>query len=245
MDCEREIAKRVRWISYVIAGCSADGVVLGNSGGKDCTLVLILCKMATPNVLSVIMPCESKRNYLIDREHALLVCEKYSIDNVEVDVSDAKKSLAQAVNPIIGDKVPMAYANMNPRLRMTVLYSIAQGKNYLVAGTGNADERLMGYFTKWGDGGHDFNPIADLTVSEIYEMLEYLDCPREIIDKAPSAGLYDGQTDEEEMGVSYAEIDKYIKTGKSEYAALIERAKARSEHKRRLPLIYDKDNNKE
>lgn len=245
MDCEREIAKRVRWISDVIAGCSADGVVLGNSGGKDCTLVLILCKMATPNVLSVIMPCESKRNYLIDREHALLVCEKYSIDNVEVDVSDAKKALAQAVNSIIGDKVPMAYANMNPRLRMTVLYSIAQGKNYLVAGTGNADERLMGYFTKWGDGGHDFNPIADLTVSEIYEMLEYLDCPREIIDKAPSAGLYDGQTDEEEMGVSYAEIDKYIKTGKSDYAALIERAKARSEHKRRLPLIYDKDNNKE
>lgn len=245
MDCEREIAKRVRWISDVIAGCSADGVVLGNSGGKDCTLVLILCKMATPNVLSVVMPCESKRNYLIDREHALLVCEKYSIDNVEVDVSDAKKALAQAVNSIIGDKVPMAYANMNPRLRMTVLYSIAQGKNYLVAGTGNADERLMGYFTKWGDGGHDFNPIADLTVSEIYEMLEYLDCPREIIDKAPSAGLYDGQTDEEEMGVSYAEIDKYIKTGKSDYAALIERAKARSEHKRRLPLIYDKDNNKE
>ena len=98
----------------------------------------------------------------------------------------------------------------------------------------------MGYFTKWGDGAFDFNPIADLTVTEIYEFLRYLGAPSRIIEKAPSAGLYEGQTDEQEMGVTYAAIDTYLTqgTGKPEDIAIIERAHARTAHKRRMPARY-------
>lgn len=238
MDCKKEVENRVNWIREILANAHANGIVIGNSGGKDCTLVEILSKMATDNVLSVIMPCESKRNYNIDRDHALLVAEKYDIKTIEVDITEAKLALKSALTPIIGEEVPMAYGNMNPRLRMTVLYAIAQTYNYLVAGTGNASERFMGYFTKWGDGAFDFNPIADLTVAEVYEMLEYLEAPREIIDKAPSAGLFDGQTDEDEMGVKYSDVDEYIKTGKCNNHDKILSANKRTEHKRVPSPIY-------
>lgn len=239
MNYKTEVENRVQWIKEVLQQAHANGIVLGNSGGKDCTLVEILSKMATDNVLSVIMPCESKRNYTIDKEHALLIAEKYNIETIEVDITEAKQILEKSIKPYAGNAVPMAYANMNPRLRMTVIYTLAQAKNYLVAGTGNASETYMGYFTKWGDGGYDFNPIIDLTVEDVYGMLEYLECPRQIIEKAPSAGLYEGQTDEQDMGVSYAEIDKYIKTGKSQDSLKIEKAHLATEHKRVLPKRYN------
>lgn len=238
MDYSIEVNKRVAWIADVIAQSGAKGVVIGNSGGKDCALVAILCKKAIHNVLTVIMPCESKRNYLIDRDHALLIASAYNIDTVEVDITAAKIALKDAVKPIVGDSVPMAYANMNPRLRMTTLYSIAQSKGYLVAGTGNASEIYTGYFTKWGDGAYDFNPIDDLVTSEIYGMLEYLGCPEEIIKKAPSAGLYEGQTDEQEMGVTYADIDAHVKGIKTANDELITKAHMRTEHKRVNPRKY-------
>ena len=92
----------------------------------------------------------------------------------------------------------------------------------------------VGYFTKWGDGAHDFNPIADLTVTEVYEFLEHLHAPRSIIEKAPSAGLFEGQTDEAEMGITYAAIDAYLNSGEvsSHDREIIERMHANSEHKR-------------
>lgn len=241
MDYKVEVEKRVEWIKDVLKQAHADGIILGNSGGKDCTLVEILAKMATPNVLSVIMPCESKRNYGVDRDHALLVADKYDIPTIEIDITDVKKAMRKALADVVDDSVPMAWHNINPRLRMTTLYAIAQSKNYLVAGTGNASETFMGYFTKWGDGGYDLNPIYDLCVEDVFGMLRYLDCPSEIVDKAPSAGLYEGQTDELDMGVTYPEIDEYIKTGTCadvEKAKKIERAHRVTEHKRVLPNRY-------
>ena len=123
---------------------------------------------------------------------------------------------------------------------MTTLYAVAHAEGRVVAGTGNASEGYVGYFTKWGDGAYDFNPIADLTVGEIYAFLEYLDAPRAVIEKAPSAGLFEGQTDESEMGISYADIDKVVLGGEIDPAvrAKIERMHAASEHKRRLPACY-------
>ena len=123
---------------------------------------------------------------------------------------------------------------------MVTLYLIAQSKNMLVVGTGNRSESHMGYFTKWGDGAHDFNPIADLTVTEIYEFLRYLKAPEAIITKAPSAGLFEGQTDESEMGITYAEIDSYLLQGEAseENKKIIEKYHARSEHKRRPIATY-------
>ena len=155
-----------------------------------------------------------------------------------MDITRAKQELKKVIEPFAGNDVPMAYNNINPRLRMSVIYAIGQAKGYLVAGTGNASEMYMGYFTKWGDGGYDFNPINDLLVEDVYGMLEYLNCPKEIIQKQPSAGLYEGQTDEKEMGVSYSEIDKFIKTGESEFAEKIKSAHARTEHKRVQPMKY-------
>ena len=134
----------------------------------------------------------------------------------------------------------MAYANINPRLRMTTLYAYAYKHGYLVAGTGNRSEAMMGYFTKWGDGAYDFNPISDLTVTEVYELLRYLKAPSEIIDKAPSAGLYEGQTDEQEMGISYAEIDDYLLYQKGSPSAVekIEKTILRTAHKRNVAKNY-------
>ena len=98
----------------------------------------------------------------------------------------------------------------------------------------------MGYFTKWGDGAYDFNPIADLTATEIFAFLRYLNAPESILEKAPSAGLFDGQTDEEEMGVTYAAIDEYLTEGTAsdKDIAIIERYHARSEHKRKPIPTY-------
>ncbi len=240
MNYKIEIEQRVAWIKNVLNDAKCSGVVLGNSGGKDCTLVEILCKMATDNILSVIMPCESKQNYGSDRDDALLIASKYNIPTIEIDITECKKILRNILGEHVCDDVPMAYHNINPRLRMTVLYAIAQGRNYLVAGTGNASETYMGYFTKWGDGAYDFNPIIDLCVEDIYGMLKYLNCPSSVVDKKPSAGLYEGQTDELDMGVSYDDIDEYIKTGKSNNSDKIARAHAITEHKRILPKRYSK-----
>ena len=126
---------------------------------------------------------------------------------------------------------------------MITLYALAQSRGYLVAGTGNLCEATVGYFTKWGDGAYDLNPIADLTVPEVYEILEYLGAPRNIIEKAPSAGLYQGQTDESELGVSYADITAYIRGGEldEEKRARIGEMEKSTAHKRRMPLRYGEE----
>ena len=109
-----------------------------------------------------------------------------------------------------------------------------------MAGTGNRSEAYMGYYTKWGDGACDFNPIADLTASEVLAFLRYLGAPESIVSKAPSAGLFDGQTDEDEMGVSYRAIDGWLLEGRAEEndLAVIERYHRSSEHKRRPIPTY-------
>jgi NAD+ synthase len=123
---------------------------------------------------------------------------------------------------------------------MATLYAVAASENRLVAGTGNRSEGYMGYFTKWGDGAFDFNPIAALTVTEIYEFLRFIKAPDFIIDKAPSAGLFDGQTDETEMGVTYRSIDEFLLTGTANAhdRAVIEKFHKSGEHKRNNPMVY-------
>lgn len=240
MDIATLVESKVNWIKKVLSEAHAKGVVLGMSGGKDSALVGILCKMATENVTGIIMPCEAKRNFLEDRDHALLINEKYGIQTFEIDLTQVKKLFAKQLEALDQSQTPMAYANMNPRLRMITLYNFAQRKGYLVAGTGNLSEMTMGYFTKWGDGAFDFNPIADMTATEVFAMLRYLGCPKEIIDKAPSAALYEGQTDEEEMGIKYADLDLYIRqgTGSEITKNKVDKAKASTAHKRKMGRIY-------
>ena len=152
MDVSQSIQKRVEWIRYLLKDSGAKGIIYGNSGGKDCTLVGALCKLATPNVLGVIMPCQSVQNYGSDRDDAILAGKCFDIEQIEIDLSKTKQALLDALGDNLakdsaGDNaIKMAGVNINPRLRMTTLYALGQARGYLVAGTGNLDEITLGYF---------------------------------------------------------------------------------------------------
>ncbi|MDO4982726.1 MAG: NAD(+) synthase [Eubacteriales bacterium] len=231
---KNEFDERVNYIRKLIEEAHASGIIFGNSGGKDCALVGILCKAACENTVGVMMPCASKRNYTLDADDARAVADKFGIETRVVDLTAVREAEIKELEKVAALN-STALTNIAPRLRMTTLYAIGAAENRLVAGTGNRSEIYMGYFTKWGDGASDFDPIADLTVGEVYDFLRYLGAPEQIIKKAPSAGLFEGQTDEAEMGVTYAAIDKYILTGEADEhdKAIIDRYHSRSEHKRR------------
>ena len=240
-DYKAEFENRVEFIKSVLADSGAKGVVYGNSGGKDSALVGILCKAACENTVGIIMPCSTKRNYDEDAVDAKEVAQQYSIETRTVDLTPVKEAEINALAGIT-ELNNSALSNMAPRIRMLTLYAIAASENRLVAGTGNRSEAYVGYFTKWGDGAHDFNPIADLTVTEIYEFLAFLNAPEFIIKKAPSAALFDGQTDESEMGVTYEELDACIAGNAvdKDKAKIIDRLHVVSEHKRKGIQTYCK-----
>lgn len=232
-DYKNEFEKRVEFIKQVLKESKCEGIVYGNSGGKDCALVSILCKAACENTVGIILPCISKRNYESDTIDALKVAKQFNIETKTLDLTAVKEAFLQELNKITSPN-NAALNNIAPRLRMLSLYSYAASNNMLVAGTGNRSEVYVGYFTKWGDGGHDFNPIYDLTVTEVYEFLRYLNAPEEIINKKPSAGLFEGQTDEAEMGIQYADIDNYLLYNKGDKKTIekIEKMHKATNHKR-------------
>lgn len=236
---QEEKEKRVAFIREMLYKSGAKGVIFGNSGGKDSALVAALCSAATENVLGVMMPCMSKRNFGEDLEDAKKVAEKYGVPYIVVDLTKVREDLISSLGVSLEKNA--ALANIAPRLRMTTLYALGAEKGYLVAGTGNKSERYMGYFTKFGDGACDFNPIADLTANEIFEFLAYLGAPEHVIKKAPSAGLFEGQTDEKEMGVTYKEIDAYLagEPVSDEAKAIIERYHRASLHKMTMPVVFE------
>ena len=236
---KEEFDNRVAFIQKLLSESGARGIIYGNSGGKDSALVGILCKAACKNTVGIIMPCNSKRNFTTDKDDGMEVAQQFDIETRVIDLTDQRELAVKNLETITLAN-QSAISNIAPRLRMITLYAVAASENRMVAGTGNRSERYMGYFTKWGDGACDFNPISDLTATEIFEFLRYLNAPSSIIEKAPSAGLYEGQTDEEDMGVTYRAIDQYIKTGKADANDLeiIERYHKRSEHKRTGTFFY-------
>ena len=232
-DYSKEFSERVSFIRELVASSGVDGIVFGNSGGKDSALVCILCKFACENTVGIMMPCASKRNFEQDMKDAKELAEHFGIESRVIDLTDVRQAEIDRLQGIT-TLTNAAVNNIAPRLRMTTLYAVAASEHRLVAGTGNRSERYMGYFTKWGDGACDFNPIVDLTATEIIEFLEWLTAPGSIINKAPSAGLFDGQTDEDEMGVTYNAIDTYLTTGEvsERDKKIIERFHRNSGHKR-------------
>ena len=241
-DFSAETTARVAFIRQVISDAGAKGIVFANSGGKDATLVGILCKMACENTLGLILPCGVSRNYGDDKKHAQMVGEQFNITQREVDLQAARDAMVASLQQSGMGDLESAEANVSiaPRLRMIALYTVAVTEGRLVAGTGNRSEKHMGYFTKWGDGAFDFNPITDLTVTEIFAFLRHLKAPAEIIEKAPSAALFEGQTDEGEMGITYASLDAFLTTGKTDEAdeAVIQRFHNASAHKRKNPILF-------
>ena len=236
---EIELKNRIEFIKDILAKSKANGIVYGNSGGKDSALVGILCKLACENTVGIIMPCCSKVNYGQDKNDAEAVAKQFNIETRVVDLTEVRNREVEELEKVTTLN-NQALINIAPRLRMTTLYSIGASEGRLVAGTGNRSEVFMGYFTKWGDGACDFNPIADLTAGEVFEFLRYLKAPMSIIDKAPSAGLYEGQTDEKDMGITYADIDNFILNGvcTPENKVTLDKYHNASEHKRKMPLFY-------
>lgn len=230
-----------RWLREYVAAADARGYVVGISGGIDSATVAALCQKAVgEEVLGVMLPCHSPDE---DKAMARLVVDALNLRRLTVDLSDIYDDLVAALPPGLGK---MAYANIKPRLRMISLYSLAQSHNYLVAGTGNKSELMVGYFTKWGDGGVDLEPMGDLYKSQVRLLAQTLGVPQAVIDRPPTAGLWAGQTDEGEMGMTYDELDSVlaaVEKGHPEEVDpdLLERVQhmiRATAHKRSMPPIY-------
>ncbi len=240
-----------------LAATGARGFIVGLSGGIDSAVVARLAQLAAPGaVVGAILPCHSDPD---DERDAALVASHFSLTTVRVDLAAAYDALvadAQAVlqklpermrattpaDPLRG-RVPEA--NMKPRLRMTALYFFANTLNYLVAGTGNRSELSIGYFSKYGDGGVDLLPIGHLVKSDVRALARELNVPAVIIERTPGAGLWIGQSDEDEMGFTYADLERYLDDGPQgvspALAMRIERLTRSGEHKLALPPMPDTD----
>ncbi len=243
------------WLAQQVVIAGARGFVVGLSGGIDSAVVARLCQIAAPGkVVGVIMPCQSDP---ADERDARELATRFDIPVIRIDLAPSYDhllgDLKTAFMDLPPDQAPVTpaestdprarapFANVKPRLRMATLYFVANSLNYLVAGTGNRSELTIGYFTKHGDGGVDLLPIGGLLKSDVRALARALDLPESIIEKPSTAGLWAGQNDEDEMGFTYADLEKYLTIGPDAVspalAMRIERLVRASDHKRALPPI--------
>ncbi len=260
MMWEKVVRRITNFISNYVKEAKAEGVVVGVSGGIDSACVAKLCSIALgkERVLALIMP-EKGVTPSEDVKDALNLCDDLGIERKIVEISPAVNTLCN----LLSCKNGIPVANLKPRIRMICLYYYANLMNRLVAGTGNKSELLAGYFTKYGDGGVDFLPIGDLYKTEVYKLAEFLEIPESIRKKKPSARLWRGQTDEDEMGISYEVLDSILiamekldlidkEVGEKELEKIVELSGAslrevksvvemvkENAHKRRMPPIVN------
>jgi len=197
------------WIRTYVSSAKAEGIVVGLSGGIDSavTAALSVTAIGKENVIALGLPCESISK---DLEDAKLIAKMLEIKFEIIDLTSIYRAFLGTISPKI-EANNMAKANLKPRLRMMALYFVGQSLgNYLVAGTGNRAELAIGYFTKYGDGGVDIEPIGNLYKSEVRQVAKVLNIPESITRKPPSPGLWLGQTDEGEIGLSYDTIDEIL-----------------------------------
>jgi NAD+ synthase len=193
----------IDWLKDQLNKSGLQGYVVGLSGGIDSSVVAALAKKTEHKILGLIMPCES---FSQDEEHAVKFAEKFSIPYKKIDLTEVYRKFLE----LLPKSDQMIRANLKSRLRMNTLYYNAGVEKSLVLGTGNKTELKIGYFTKYGDGASDLLPIADLYKKDVFKIAELLDVNKEIINKPPSAGLWENQTDEKEMGISYKELDDIL-----------------------------------
>lgn len=234
------------WIREYVERAGSRGAVFGLSGGIDSAVVCGLCARALgpERCLGVVMPIG---NVPEDEELGRRSGETFGVRVLAPDLLPAFEALEEALRAerdAVGleatspEAAVLASANLKPRLRMIALYHFANLRDYLVVGTGNKAELTVGYFTKHGDAGVDLLPLADLTKAEVRAVARALGVPERIVERPPSAGLWEGQTDEEELGITYQQIDRYLEEGSSgsaEADAAIRRRFLASQHKRELP----------
>jgi NAD+ synthase len=229
------------------SGCK--GVVIGLSGGIDSAVTAIICKKALGKnkVRCFFMPDETTPKS--DFKHQELIVNKFDLNCETKNITLVVKEIDRycAVKP---DKY--ALANMKARIRMTLLFEYANMTRSLVCGTSNKSELLVGYFTKYGDGGVDIMPIGDLYKTQVWELAKFLKIPGELVSKPPTAGLWYNQTDEQELQMSYRQLDKIlfclerkfdikkimkITNAKESDIKRIKQMRINSQHKRRSALI--------
>ncbi len=236
-----------------VSKANCNGIVVGLSGGIDSTLTAYLACEAVgcDNVFGIVMP--STTTPTEDKIHGVEIAKSLGIEYCEIAIDSI---LNEYLFMTQLEEDDLAIGNLKARIRMSIIYYYANHKNYLVSGTGNRSEILIGYFTKHGDGACDMEPIGDLYKSDVFILGEYMDVPREIIAKPPRAGLWANQSDEDEIGMSYDLLDRilYLYTEKDmKEAQIAEKLDIsvddinmiitkiiRSEHKTKVPEIPKK-----
>ena len=249
MDCERVARETAAWIGGQLARARCSRAVLGVSGGVDSAVVAVLTKRACPEgTLALVLPTGKSDDLFAERARRL--CEQFDIPWRLVNIGPILTLSSQWLPPEpdeqSAERSRLALANLRPRIRMTLLYLVANTLGALVVGTGNKSELAVGYFTKYGDGGVDILPIGGLYKGEVTALARFLSVPQDIVEAPPSGGLWDGQTDEGEMGVTYDQIEAYLRAQAErrdpplpvEVVSRIERMAARSEHKRQPPVSF-------
>jgi NAD+ synthase len=253
MDYQQEIDKIAEWMKDYSDQAGSKGFVIGLSGGIDSAVIACLAVKAVgkENVIGVSLPCQSREDMNKD---AFKLAKNLDIRFETVQIRRSVGFLADNLKQAkLGGVDDLVLANIKARMRMTALYAIAGANNYLVAGTGNKSELMVGYFTKFGDGGVDMEPIGEYYKTEVYKMADLMpEIPGNIKVKAPTADLWSGQTDEEELGMTYAELDEILKimqpktisyTGDMDQDK-IEKVKSmiqRSIHKNETPPRYERN----
>ena len=232
----------LNWLEEYKAQTACRGVVLGISGGKDSTVVAMLAKKVWgENVVGVLMP-DGEQSDLSD---AMEVVKTVNIESRLVNIGGVTSAIDSALLGSINGE-PKVRTNIPPRVRMTVLYAIAQSLGYRVIGTGNASEAFIGWTTKWGDSAYDLNPIYHLTCAEVVKVGKILakefGLDERLVDKSPADGLT-GRSDEDNFGFTYQQLENVMKWGgmdvPQDVLQQICSMHTYSEHKRRMPpVIY-------
>jgi NAD+ synthase len=234
---QERIDKTVTWISKTVADTNKHGIVLGLSGGIDSAVLCGLCAMAIPSdkVFAILMPCYSNEQ---DKTDALLIADTFKVLTKEICLNNVFDFFEY--NAMVLDKnTRLSSGNLKARLRMITQYFIANQLDYLVAGSDDKSESYIGYFTKYGDGASDFAPLANFTKTEVRKIAKLIGVPQSIIDKPSTPGLWEGQIAENELGISYKDIDMYLCGNdiNNEILKDIQQRHSNTEHKRCMPLI--------
>lgn len=247
IDEEAEVRKRVDFLKSYVKNAGAKGLLIAISGGIDSAVVAGLCRRATDELtkengdeymtLGVYQPYGTQD----DIEHSYAVAKAFDLKHTaETNIEDAVTEIALEVEQGLKHMgvhrhiTPQGKGNVKARTRMVMQYALAFELNLLVVGTDHASEAITGFYTKWGDGAVDITPMSTLNKRQVRQLARYLGVPQEILDKAPTAGLWEGQTDEKELGISYDENSDYLE-GKEVSAATKERLESyykRTAHKR-------------
>lgn len=256
---------RVKWIQDNVKKSDSKGVIVAISGGIDSAVVAALAVRAFPkNSLGIFIDIESSQESI---RNFLRVVHSIGINNATINLTDTyNKFLVDSFelgNPYSNFQVHKEFletgiveidksylenknikiikGNVKARLRMSAIYAQAQKNNYLVLETSNKSELEIGYYTKWGDGVGDISPISDLTKSQVYELAAELQLPQIVIDAKPSADLWADQTDEEELGFTYNDLEKYLNNSltDNDKKDKIESMKNRNRHKLEGVIKYN------